>query len=96
MADLAGAQREPARFNYIVNSLLDPFCNPIETHATFVTDWEDPDESSAVWEYRTAIMIFINGLVSAPEDSRERWRVRREVEDRGLRRAMQVRNTVAI
>ncbi|KAI9101081.1 hypothetical protein DFS34DRAFT_456152 [Phlyctochytrium arcticum] len=90
MSDLALSQGEPARFSALVNSLLDPFVSPQETACTEPFEPETPDELTSVWEYRSGIMILINGLVSAPEDSRERWRIRREVEDRGLRRIMRL------
>ncbi|KAJ3280744.1 hypothetical protein HK104_000433, partial [Borealophlyctis nickersoniae] len=103
--DLSIAQSEPARFHYIVASLLDPFVGPdssrvsaparyaqsqvseAETEANEEDD--EDDEEKLLWDYRTAILVLINGLVSSLEEARERWRIRRELEDRGLRRILQ-------
>ncbi|KAJ3007039.1 hypothetical protein HKX48_009334, partial [Thoreauomyces humboldtii] len=88
MADLASMQSEPARFNFVVHSLLDPFIAPADAFPVPRIEPPDSDDSSALWDYRTSVMIFFNGLISAPEDSKERWLVRREVEQRGIRTVM--------
>ncbi|KAJ3182376.1 hypothetical protein HDU87_008540 [Geranomyces variabilis] len=85
MSELSTLQNEPARLHFLVQSLLDPFTGSVDKYATPADSQGDSDESSTIWDYRTAIMIFFNGLISAPEDLEERWAVRREIEHRGLR-----------
>ncbi|KAJ3170589.1 hypothetical protein HDU88_008491 [Geranomyces variabilis] len=85
MSELSTLQSEPARLHFLVQSLLDPFAGSADTYATPPDAQRDSDESSTIWDYRTAIMIFFNGLISAPEGLEERWAVRREIEHRGLR-----------
>ncbi|KAJ3155689.1 hypothetical protein HDU86_004158 [Geranomyces michiganensis] len=90
MSELGDLQNEPARLHFLVQSLLDPFAGNESTGTTDFESQRDAGEASMIWDYRTAIMIFFNGLISAPEDLDDRWEVRREIERRGLRAVVKI------
>ncbi|KAJ3294174.1 hypothetical protein HDU76_006974, partial [Blyttiomyces sp. JEL0837] len=89
MSDSAVTQSEPARFHNLVASLVNPFVDPsqVDFRATSDPAIELLDDSELIWTFRASILVFIVGIVSAPEDTDERVKLRSEVESRGLRLA---------
>ncbi|KAI9336208.1 hypothetical protein DFJ73DRAFT_850689 [Zopfochytrium polystomum] len=93
--DLAALQNEPSRFHYLVASMVNPFVDP-QTINLRKLDGKDPaagyslEDPDLLWSFRASILVLIVGVVSAPEDTEERIKLRIEVESRGLRAVFQV------
>ncbi|KAJ3085669.1 hypothetical protein HK102_013942 [Quaeritorhiza haematococci] len=87
LGELAKYQKEPGRYRNLVSSLVDPFSmQPSASGRRQSVIADDFD----VWEFRVAIMILLNGIVSAPEELETRVKIRRELESHGFVRVIQL------
>jgi hypothetical protein len=87
LTDLSITQFEGGRFKNLISSLIDPF---VHASNVLLRAEEDPVVASRlesldlIWDFRVALLTFIVGMVSAPEDLSERIALRSELEARGL------------
>lgn len=89
MHELQRHQSEPYPFFYLVASLKNPFSFNSSDHSFQVFgESNDPlvlADHGDIWNYRTQLMVFFNGMVSSGDTVMKRTRVRTMLESCGLR-----------
>jgi hypothetical protein len=88
MHELQRHQKEPYPFFFLVSSLQHPFSFN-RTNATLERSGAlDPQylaDYADIWNYRTQMLVFFNGIVSSGDTSSKRSRIRKILESSGLK-----------
>jgi hypothetical protein len=96
MGEIQRFQNEHHPFYFIIASLQDPYGFGVSTvvmEENMKSSTQYIVDRSEIWEYRTKLLIFFNGLVSSSHLLRERMKVRKMLEVGGFKKVL---NTLKI
>jgi hypothetical protein len=93
MGEIQRYQEETHPFYFVIRSLCNPFAFGqssvlLEVESSFIPRYSI--EIDEIWDYRTKLVIFVNGLVSSSNSLKDRIKVRKLMETCGFNSILKV------